>query len=378
MIRRLYINNYRCLENFELPISGKPSSLLIGKNGSGKSTVGAALQVLQSIARGANRISDLVGPKDFARGQSDAPIRFDLEVLIHDEVYRYRLALELPQDPRLTSELLRDPQGIRVAEERLTRDGVDIFVRDTAQVSLSRTATPDARFIVDWHLAALPIFLTISASDPLRIFKTWLAQMLILAPMPGVISGGSVGNTLTPDKKCSNFGAWFTGLLTRSPAAYADIHTFILQMMPDFSGINNPLIAEDARSLLVRFEQDGAPLDLAFGDLSDGEKCFFICAVVLAANKAYGPIFCFWDEPDNYISLAEAGQFIIALRRSFESGGQLLATSHNPEAIRHFSTENTFLLGRHSHLEPTIVRPLADVKFDGNLVDAMIRDDVEL
>ncbi len=115
MIRRLYINNYRCLENFELPISGKPSSLLIGKNGSGKSTVGAALQVLQSIARGANRISDLVGPKDFARGQSGTPIRFDLEVLIHDELYRYQLALELPQDPQITSELLRDPQGIRVA-----------------------------------------------------------------------------------------------------------------------------------------------------------------------------------------------------------------------------------------------------------------------
>ncbi len=202
--------------------------------------------------------------------------------------------------------------------------------------------------------------------------------MLILAPMPGVISGDSVGDTLTPDKQCSNFGAWFTGLLARSPAAYADIHTFIQQMMPDFSGINNPLIAEDARSLLVRFRQDGATLNLAFADLSDGEKCFFIGAVVLAANEAYGPIFCFWDEPDNYISLTEAGQFVIALRRSFQSGGQLLVTSHNPEAIRRFSTENTFLLGRQSHLEPTIVRPLADVTFDGNLVDAMIRGDVEI
>ena len=60
MIKRLYIHNFRCLENFDLPIAGKPSSLLIGKNGSGKSTVGYALEVLQSLARGTNRIGQLV------------------------------------------------------------------------------------------------------------------------------------------------------------------------------------------------------------------------------------------------------------------------------------------------------------------------------
>ena len=50
MIRRLYVHNFRCLENFELPVSGQPSVLLIGKNGSGKTTVGLALEILQKIA----------------------------------------------------------------------------------------------------------------------------------------------------------------------------------------------------------------------------------------------------------------------------------------------------------------------------------------
>jgi len=36
VIRRLYVHNFRCLENFELPISGRSSALLIGTNGSGK------------------------------------------------------------------------------------------------------------------------------------------------------------------------------------------------------------------------------------------------------------------------------------------------------------------------------------------------------
>ena len=42
LIRRFYVHNFRCLENFELPISGQSSVLLIGNNGSGKTTVGSS------------------------------------------------------------------------------------------------------------------------------------------------------------------------------------------------------------------------------------------------------------------------------------------------------------------------------------------------
>src|SRR5207302_3283555 len=103
----------------------------------------------------------------------------------------------------------------------------------------------------------------------------------------------------------------------------------------------NPFSGTDSRSLTIQFQQDKAVLSLPFRDLSDGEKCFFICAVTLAANESYGPIFCFWDEPDNYLSLSEVGHFVMTLRRSFQDGGQLLVTSHNPEAVRRFSDENT-------------------------------------
>ncbi len=113
--------------------------------------------------------------------------------------------------------------------------------------------------------------------------------------------------------------------------------------------------------MIVRFEENSAKLSVYFKDLSDGEKCFFLGAVVLAANKSYGPILCFWDEPDNYLSLSEVGHFVISLRRSFKNGGQILVTSHNSEAIRQFSDENTFVLDRKSHLEPTIIRLLSDL-----------------
>ena len=67
MIERFYVHNFRCLENFELPISGRASSLLIGRNGTGKSTIRLALEVLQQIGRGSNRVGELLKSEDFAR-----------------------------------------------------------------------------------------------------------------------------------------------------------------------------------------------------------------------------------------------------------------------------------------------------------------------
>ena len=148
--------------------------------------------------------------------------------------------------------------------------------------------------------------------------------------------------------------------------------------MPDLKDIKNPVIGKDSRSLEVQFSNDLGNLTIPFADLSDGEKCFMICAMVLAANNAYGPLVCFWDEPDNHLALPEVGHFIMALRKAFQSGGQLITTSHNPEAIRRFSEENTLILGRKNHLEPTKVRPVSEVKVNGDLVSALIRGDVEL
>ncbi|NJM61581.1 MAG: ATP-binding protein, partial [Oscillatoriales cyanobacterium RU_3_3] len=40
--------------------------------------------------------------------------------------------------------------------------------------------------------------------------------------------------------------------------------------------------------------------------------------------------------------------------------------------------ENTFVLDRKSHLEPTLVRLLGDIPVSGDLVDTLIRGDIEL
>ena len=371
MIRRLYIHNFRCLENFELPITGQPSVLLIGKNGSGKTTVGLALEILQNIARGTNRVMDLVKPKDRTRGREDVPMRFEIEAELNNKIYEYVIAFELPKDFK----------EMRVHEERLAVDGKPVYSRKLAQVSIAKDGRgKDAEFSIDWHLVALPLIQERSMKDPLFIFKQWLARILILRPIPSQIKGDSEQETLQPDSRLADFGAWFLALTGQFPAAYSKVEGYLRQVMPDLKDVQNPSLGKDYKSLVVQFSTPQGSLKLPFEDLSDGEKCFMICASVLAANSSYGPLLCFWDEPDNYLALSEVGHFVMALRKAFQTGGgQFIATSHNPEAISRFSDENTLVLYRKNHLEPTRVQPLSELRFsfNGDLISALIRGDVE-
>jgi predicted ATPase len=368
MLHRLYVNNFRCLENFELTTKGISSALLIGKNGSGKSTIATALEVLQSIGRGINKVGQLVQQQNFSQGRSNIPIRFEIEVFLQEKLYKYSLAFELPEHFK----------EMRVSEEELLVNGTAIYSRKEAKITLLRNSqNREAEFLVDWHLVALPVIQEQSQTDPLHIFKTWLARMIILAPIPSFMKGDSLGETLEPHRTGSNFAEWFSGLLSRYPAAYTQIERYLRDVIPDFKDVRNELIGKDFKSMIIRFEERNANLSVYFKDLSDGEKCFFLGAVVVAANQSYGPLFCFWDEPANYLSLSEVGHFVTSLRRSFKTGGQLLVTSHNPEAILKFSNENTWLLHRKSHLEPTLIRPLEEISIPGDLVNALIRGDIE-
>ena len=232
---------------------------------------------------------------------------------------------------------------------------------------------------MDWHVVALPVIQDFSPDSAIAVFRNWLARLLILTPIPALIDGDSEGETLWPDRQCRNFGRWFWGIVTQFPRAYGEIEQTVQTWMSDFKEVKNPTPsnAKQIRSLGVIFQQDSAKLEVSFDALSDGEKTFFICALVLAAQKFYGPIFCFWDEPDNYLTLSEVGYFIPTLRRAMEGGGQFLATSHHPETIRKFSDENTFLLYRDTHSAPTRKRRLTEMEIHGDLIDNLIQDDLD-
>ena len=157
MLQRLYVHNYRCLENFELILKDHSSALLIGKNGVGKSTIANVLELFQQIGRGVNRMRELLCFNDFARGRSNVPMRFELEVLLDGKIYSYMLAFDFPEKFK----------ELRVLEELFIVAGEAIYSRNGAQVTIHKSAQGrDAQFSVDWHLIALPLIFEQSDNYP--------------------------------------------------------------------------------------------------------------------------------------------------------------------------------------------------------------------
>lgn len=176
-----------------------------------------------------------------------------------------------------------------------------------------------------------------------------------------------------------NFASCLRMILQQKPKAYGEFDKYIKEVVPDFSSIENVERGKEGGSqLTVTFEQPATrkSLSLNFDDLSDGEKMFFLSAYIIAANAVGPPVVCAWDEPDSHLSLSEVGHFITRLRKMTNEGGQFIATTHHPETIRKFSDENTYVLTRKSHLEPTVVQSLAAIGHKGDLISALIRDEI--
>jgi ABC-type cobalamin/Fe3+-siderophores transport system ATPase subunit len=365
MIERLYVHNFRCLENFTLDLAGHPSAVLIGKNGSGKSTVVRCLQVFQSICRGSSRVGNLISASDFTQFRTNQPMQFEVELSLMGKRYKYAISFEWPPDFR----------EARILDEGLWLDGSAIFTRHQAQVQLSGGST----FGLDWHTFALPVINERPPAKSIQDVKAFFASMILVAPVPAVMTGFAEGPSTELRHDAANFAACLLAMLQQKPKSYGTFEAYLKTVIPDFSSIENTPRGESGTQLIVKFGQEKPQpsLSVEFKALSDGEKCFFLSAYVIASNMVDSPVVCMWDEPDNHLSLSEVGQFIISLRKMTNRSGQFIAATHHPETVRKFSNETTFVLTRKSHLDPTVVRPLAEITgYSGDLVHALIRDEI--
>lgn len=366
MIERIYVHNYRCFENFTLDLKGKGSTLVLGRNGSGKSTLRHALSVFQDACRGGRGGRIPLTSADFTRQRTDTPIQFEVEVRLGKRHFLYAISFDWSEQS----------QSVRVERERLLVDGQSVLSRDHDSSSLSDGVS----FSMDLSGPMLPLFNIRYAGGAVQRFKAWFSSAILLMPFPSRMLGMADDTASELETDASNFSAWLYSNLNRQPARYADIVKYLQTVLPDFSAFEFVQLGERLTKMRVYFERpelrNSARVQIDFGHLSDGEKCFFLSAAVVAFNRPENPLFCFWDEPDNHLSLPEVGQFITELRKSTSQHGQFIATSHHPEAIRRFSDENTFVFTRNSHLEPTVVRPLTELPYGTDLVRALVRGEV--
>ena len=367
MLKRLYIHNFKSLQNFELDLSDLHSTLLLGKNGTGKTTIFDAIEIFQKIGRGVTPLDDLFKASSFHFSNIHLPIELALELELNKKSYHYKLIIEFPEGftyPRVKNETL-----VINNKKVLTRDG-------------GQTLFQGSDFLLDWHHIGLPLISVHSSNHPLLIFREWLQNILILSPFPRHFNILSKKESATLTREANNIVDWVRWLLSSNPSLYSVMYDFLKIRMPDLEVFKFENLGSDDRALIFIFSDGEHSKEVNFGQLSDGEKIFFLIATVIAGQKNNPTMLCLWDEPENFISLIEVNHFIVEFRRAFETSSkpsQLMISSHNSRVINGFSDHNIFVLTKETHLSPARVRLLDSIEYEsGTLIDAYDNGELDI
>jgi len=367
MLKRLYAHNFKCLQNFELKLDSLSSVFLLGKNGSGKTTIFDVIEIFQQVGRGVTALKDLISEASFNHNNTHLPIDFELDVVIEKKNFSYKLSIEFPTG-------FTHP---KIKNESLFSNNKAIFQRNGGQASVNDSSN----FSLDWHHIGLPLVSVRSDDEPLAIFRDWLKNIIILSPFPRRFNDLSKAESATILRGGENIIDWARWLLSSNPSLYITIFDFLKFRMQDLKVFKFEVLGRDDKELKFTFEDNNINFQVDFSQLSDGEKIFFLGATVIAAHINNPTILCLWDEPDNFVGLKELNHFITASRKSFEalgSKGQLIMTSHNERVVNNFSDHNIFVVTRSSHLSPTRIEVLENISYDSEtVVDAFDNDELD-
>ena len=173
-------------------------------------------------------------------------------------------------------------------DEGLSVDGNPIFTRHHSQIQLSGGAA----FGLDWHIFALPVINERPGERAIQDIKTFFATMILIAPIPANMTGFSEEPSMELQPDAANYASCLRALLGQKPAAYSVFDSYVKTVIPDFSSIENVERGESGTQLIVKFEQQNPQrsLSVEFKALSDGEKCFFLSAYIIASNTVGSPV----------------------------------------------------------------------------------------
>jgi predicted ATPase len=357
MLKRLYVDNYRCLVNFMLEL--QELTLLVGPNGSGKSSVLDVLFALRQLLSGAGKVTDpgLFPARSLTRWQDRNLQIFEVVVSLAGEPdATYRLEVEHDKESRST----------RIILESLKVDSKPLFEFRRGEVQLYRDDhSLGSQYAADWSESAMARVAPRPVNQRLTRFLEFMRGMSVCALNPKHFQAESIGEEpqLQPDG--GNFASWYRHQIQERQDLILDVVEALRKVVDDFQSIRMEKVGSEARAFLVVFEGRSGRYELKLDELSDGQRA--LIALYSLVHLAGEQDVLFLDEPDNFVALAEIQPWLIALSDACGARPrQAVLCSHHPELIDYLGGEAGVLLKRESSGSIT-TRRLSEVPLDGGL-----------
>ena len=356
MLQRLYIDNYKCLVNFDLPL--QELSLLLGRNGVGKTSVLDVMFALRRLLSGAVRVTspDAFPTRTLTRWQNRELQTFEIEARLGTDAFRYRLEVQHQRATR---------QG-RVHREDLTSNGQPLFRCDLGTVQLYRDDhSQGPSYAVDRSESALARVAAGDDNQRLTRFRDFMNRIVVCGLHPASFRAESSGEDALLQRDARNFADWYRHVLLERPDVVPGFTSALVEVVDGFRSIRLERVGQEARALMVTFDEGGKDYELRFDEISDGQRALVVLYGLIHLAEGQGYTF-FLDEPDNYVALPEIQPWLMKLADTCgESLQQVVVCSHHPELIDYLGSDLGLVLSREASGVVTAKRFDPDLLQDG-------------
>jgi len=321
MLKRIYIDNYKCCVNFEVQFDSL--NLLLGDNGSGKSTVFEVLRKLQGIVSRGREVSALFSFEDLTRWQKSLKQRFELELEGNGGVYKYELEIKYDRTRSL----------VHIYQEKLwfNQNCLIDFVDGNAQLYRD-DYSPGPEYPFDWNRSAIGSLPPRHDNTRLTWFKERLKKFIVVQINPLQMESESDQESEFLDAQCRNFVDWYRQVSQNQGRAF-EITKVLKEVIDGFKHFEFEKVGENRRLLKVQI----AHSQYRFHELSDGQRTLITLYALIYFAQGQNYTLCI-DEPENFVSLPEIQPWITTLY-DYCSDGELqsLLISHHPEYINYLA-----------------------------------------
>lgn len=352
MLKRIFIDNYKSLVNFEIQIDNL--NLFLGRNGSGKTSV---FEVIDKIRRFVcmGQEADKVFPIEHKTRWSTLNYqKFEIEVQGEKGLFKYELSLE-----HSTIE-----QKVRVQYERLFYEGNPLLaLEEGGEVHLFRdNFSQGPVYPVNWSLSAVGGIPPRHDNTLLTWFKNRIKHFLVLQIIPPMMELESPREVENPSEYLVNFTSWYRYLSQDQGLAF-QLMSELKNVLPGFYAFKFEAVGEKHRLLKIAFrnEEEKNVVEYSFDELSDGQRMLISLYTILTLvrlNQDCQYTICL-DEPENFLALEEIQPWLTELYDICENGQtQGILISHHPEFIDYLLADQVgFWFDRESN-RPSRIKPI--------------------
>jgi len=328
MIKRLYVDNYKCFVNFEY--RPKQFQLLYGNNGTGKSTTFEVFSLIRQLVTWGGTTEQVIPGNTLTMWQTRPEQIFEIDIEDELGVFHYRLIIEHN----------RSIGKNRIKNESLKVDDTILYEFDGQDAHLYRNdGSAGPVFPLDWSRSGISTIPERQDNTSLCRFRLRLGLIYTLSIDPRSMEFVSIQEQSAPTPNLSNFASWYRHLTQDSPETMGGLFESLQEVIDGFTNLKLFNTGGTTRVLQACFSHEGAngeaphPYELALNQLSDGQRCLVALYTILHCAVKQGFTLCI-DEPDNFVALPELQPWLEEIRDQVEEqNSQCLLISHHPELL---------------------------------------------